>query len=99
MKKYLIPEILIVLLLIGIAFIAGMSINENKVKNEPTNQLAIKITTLINKAIEKVDSIIDKLMDQLVEKLPEKVRKFGKDILRKGWIELKQSILNKVGAS
>ena len=95
-KSYLIPEILLVLLVAGIAFIAGVSIT--KEQNE-TVQVNSKVSNLVDKSIKKMDSYVQKIIDMIVEKLPDKAVDFGKNLLKKGWNKLKQSFLNKIGAS
>lgn len=94
-KSYLIPEILLVLLVAGIAFIAGISIT--KEQNE-TVQVNSKVSNLVDKSIKKMDSYVQKIIDMIVEKLPDKVVDFGEKLLEKGWNKLKQSFLNKIGA-
>ena len=94
-KSYLIPEILLVLLVAGIAFIAGVSIT--KEQNE-TVQVNSKVSNLVDKSIKKMDSYVQKIIDMLVEKLPDKAVDFGEKLLKKGWNKLKQSFLNKIGA-
>lgn len=94
-KSYLIPEILLVLLVAGIAFIAGVSIA--KEQNE-TVQVNSKVGNLVDKSIKKLDSYIQKIIDMLVEKLPDKAVDFGEKLLKKGWNKLKQSFLNKIRA-
>lgn len=94
-KSYLIPEILLVLLVAGIAFIAGVSVT--KEQNE-TVQVNSKVSNLVDKSIKKMDSYVQKIIDMLVEKLPDKAVDFGEKLLKKGWNKLKQSFLNKIGA-
>lgn len=94
-KSYLIPEIILVLLVAGIAFIAGVSIT--KEQNE-TVQVNSKVSNLVDKSIKKMDSYVQKIIDMLVEKLPDKAVDFGEKLLKKGWNKLKQSFLNKIGA-
>ena len=97
--SYFIPMILCSLILIGVAFIAGMSINNRKADtNQSTSQLANKIKDKIEKAIDKIDVMIQQVIDKLVTKLPKDARKIGENILEKGWNKIKDFFLNKIGA-
>lgn len=97
--NYFIPMVLGSLILIGVAFIAGMSVNDKKADtNQSTSQLSNKIKDKIEKAIDKIDVMIRQVINKLVTKLPKNTREIGENILEKGWNKIKDAFLNKIGA-
>ena len=96
---YFIPMVLVSLILIGVAFIAGMSVNDRKADtSQSTSQLANKIKDKIEKAIDKIDTMIQQVIEKLVTKLPKKTREIGENFLERGWSKIKDAFLNKIGA-
>lgn len=97
--NYFIPMILGSLILIGVAFITGISVNDkNTDTNQSTNQLSNKIKDKIEEAIDKIDVMIQQVINKLVVKLPKNVKNMGENILEKGWNKIKDFFLRKIGA-
>ena len=98
-KNIYLPElIMLALLAIGIAFIVGLSVGEQRQNVNCNINMANKVQVVLNKAIEKIDTMVEALTDKLLQKLPENVQKIGKCYLQEGWMKLKQLFLNKIGA-